>query len=390
MIDVEEATLELYPNVTDAPQGIELDSAVFGLVSSSPLGHGSCSQGVARPGYPFLVAEKMPKQEDLKGTWSTHSVQLRHRGFEMNIVQTSNYWQTFVDRDSLQHDSIAGVRRLDGGALDWNDLKRLVLNLQSFIGWINHCVSPVAHVKGYRKGKLVYRRYDLYPHPTIQRDGFSWLPRSDFDGRAPVQELFDRFVDAWENQERNNGTLHIVLQKLGSRQKGSPSQKPSIEYFRDTFLAHSMLEAILSGRGGLGGGRDGRTKKCLKATGVKDVLPVLDADSLDVVKEQASLWEVGKQERRINEEERDRETLSRPLANIATWMAHFDDPEMAEKMMAIPNSVQQYLLEVSIWLADLMLLKVVGFNGRYFNRLTREVELVPWCEEGTVVAGRRR
>ena len=70
--------------------------------------------------------------------------------------------------------------------------------------------------------------------------------------------------------------------------------------------------------------------------------------------------------------------MSRPLANIDNWLLHLDDPLNAERLLGLRSHVQQYMVEVSIWLADLMLMKAVNYSGWYRNRLTSNVEKVPW------------
>ena len=379
LVDVEEPKLELHPTEA-ASSSSDVDAAILGVVSSHPLGHGACVNGVARPGFPFSFRTSLPKE--LKGGWSTAALRLYHKNIEITLVQTSSYWRNFVEAGALQHDAIIGVRRLDGGVMEWEEVNRVSSLLSNFLGWINHCASPVFHIKGYRKGKVVYRGYDLYPHPTVRRDGLSWQPMFNPNDRRGTQAdllqgLLDGFAKAWARNEEERGVFHIALDMLRSRSKGSPQNRAAIGYLRDTFGACGILVSILIGPSGSRNRRD-VIWSCLKEIGVDDKLPLEGRDDRDwIVENHPELW-WGVKRREIIEGEKG--TLSRPLANVENWLLHIDDPTNARMLLGLPISVQQYLVEVSTWLADLMVLKVVGYRGWYFNRLTRETEIVPWAK----------
>ena len=118
--------------------------------------------------------------------------------------------------------------------------------------------------------------------------------------------------------------------------------------------------------------------ECLRKIGVDDKLPLAEHKDWDyVVQNHPELW-WGVNKGEILEDEKG--TLSRPLANVENWLLHIDDPTNARMLLSLPRSVQQYLVEVSTWLADLMALRVVDYRGCYFNRLTRVTEYVPWAK----------
>ena len=381
MVDVEQSQIELHPTSAGSPSP-NIDAAILGIVSSAPLGHGSCATGVARPGYPFSFRNRLPRE--LKKTpWSTLALRLHSHGLEVTLVKTSNYWRKFIDLTTLQHDAIAGVRKSDGGVLEWSELNDVTSLLSNFLGWTNHCISPVFHVKGYRHGKLVHKGVNLHPHPTVQRDSFSWLPmfglRNENGTRPthaiPVQSLLDGFAGAWARNAADRGVFHIALDMLRSRSKGSPQSKPAIGYLRDTFGACSILISMLIGP-------SKRTRRdiiwnCLNKIGVVDELPLTNREDWDfVVQNCTELW-WGETRGAVLEHEMG--TLSRPLANVENWLLHIDNPRNARMLLGLPTVVQQYLVEVSTWLADLLIMRVVGYRGCYFNRLKRETETVPWA-----------
>ena len=367
------STIILNPSERPSPpRNNEIDAAVFGVVGNTSLG----SNGVARPGFPFSHRKTFPDQgEPGNGLlWSTQALRLYYGDLEITFVGTSRYWKKLVDSKSLLHDKLVGVRRKDGKVLSWDEFAGVADMLSQFIGWLGHCTSPVYHVKGYRRGKLVYRAYDLYPHPSVHRDRHSWMPIKNI----PVQELFDGFVNVWKRNIQERGTFHIAMQLLRSREKGSPLGRPSIGYLRDTFTACAILEQMLTGRSSKSG-RQAQIARCLKEISVADKLPHLAQQELNEVGKNAQLWRAAKSGVIQVQEQADR-TLSRPLANMENWLLHVDDPDNARRLLTLPRWVQHYLLEVSMWLADLMMLKVVGYNDEYINKLAGKTESVPWVD----------
>ena len=190
MFDIEQRMLRLYPDRADLPDKPTIDTVVLGLVSSETLG----SSGWARPGLPFSYTEGKPPEAKANVTWCSGALRMEHAGLELTFVATSNYWKQLVDEQSLLHETICGIRKAGGGTIGWGSVDEMVYVLSNFLGWVNHCVAPIFHIKAYLKGRLVYRDYDLYPHPTVQRDQFSWLPRhGGTSHRDTVQKSFNAF-----------------------------------------------------------------------------------------------------------------------------------------------------------------------------------------------------
>ena len=380
MFDVDQTQIELHPTEV-AETTSEIDAAVFGIVSSRPLGIGN---GFASPSRPFTYT----RNPDRLKRRTTEALRLRYRDLEVTVVGTSGYWRKLVDTRTLYHKSIVGVRRVSGGDLPWQDLNEFTYLLSNFLGWLNHCAAPVFHLKAYRKGRLVYRGYDLYPHPTVQRDSFSWFPEfgvKDGDGEEAdggiyadlMQGLLANFATVWDENVTKEGAFHVALQLLRSGTKGGPRSRPSITYLRDTFTACAILEHILTGKGAENGRRP-RIARCLKEIGVEDRLPGLDRKGLEfAMRECADLWRAP-EGGAIVEADREQATMSLPLASIQNWLLHIEDPKNSRMLLGLGNPVQHYMVELSIWLADLMLMRVVGYNGWYFNRLLMRAEAVPW------------
>ena len=383
MIDVEESTIRIDQNCRDSSSP-EIDAAVFAVVSSHPLGTGSCTNGWARPGLPFSFVDSLPQTGELKGTWSGGALRLCHGDLEISLVPSSTYWKRLVDHSSLHHDSIVGIRRHDRGILSWTELNVVTSLLSYFIGWINHCTSPIFHIKAYRRGRVVYRGYKTRPHATVHRSGSSWLPRfavEDADGNTGVhgemiEHALTAFAKAWDTNANNNGTFHIALQLLRSQEKGIHRADPSLLYLRDAFGAISIIVGMLVGPNP-SRGRHQTMRESLAQVKVPDQLPLKNWRA-ELAINHTDLWRAANRKRRMQGREVDRATLSRPLANVENWLLHMDDPTNAAYLLSLPLPVQAYFVRVAIWLADLMLLKVINYEGTYFNRLVGETERVPW------------
>ena len=273
MFDIEQRMLRLYPDRADVVNKPIIDSAVFGLVSSETLG----SSGWARPGLPNSYTEAAPPEAKGNEIWSSGALRMEYAGLELTFVGTSNYWKQLVDKQSLLHDTICGIRKVGGGTIDWDAVNEMVSLLSSFLGWVNHCVAPIFHVKAYRKGRLLYRGYDLYPHPTIRRDWNSWLPRlGGASHRGTVQQSFNSFAETWKKSAEANGTFQMALQLLRSNERGSsPRSPPTLLYLRDTFGAVAILTSMLVGSSSHRGRYDTMVQ-CVKSLGIRDQLPIDD------------------------------------------------------------------------------------------------------------------
>ena len=192
-----------------------------------------------------------------------------------------------------------------------------------------------------------------------------------------MQGLLASFATAWDENAKKDGMFHIALQLLRGGTRGGTRSRPSITYLRDTFTACAILERMLTGKSAESG-RQAQVARCLKEIGVEDRLPGLDRKELEfAIRECPDLWWAVKRGR-VLEAERARATMSRPLANLENWLLHLDDPTNSRMLLSLGNPVQHYMVELSTWLADLMLMKVVGYNGWYFNRLLMRAEEVPW------------
>ena len=380
MVDVREPLIGLFPDLASQPPP-EVDTFVFGIVSSRPLAYMSCrTRGWSIPGRPFHFIEgALPDDERKKGLgWTTHLLRISHRGYEICFGPTSKYWKELVDLRTLFHDTIVGVRKRDREVITWNEFNQLKDVLENFIGWVNHCVSPVYHVKAYREGRLAYRGYSLHPHPTRARDRFSWLPTFSqdhaerFDGM--VEQALEAFAVRWETSRENDDFFHLALRMLRSEERGVPGSRPSTLYLRDAFGAMAILTSMLVGSEPSRGRHD-TVVQCLKKLNLADRIPGARGRKR-LSQEFSELWRT--REGDVKEEERKRGTLARPLSNVENWLLHLEDFENAKRLLGLGDQGQAYFVQVSIWLADLMLMRVVGYSGDYHNRLTGQTEPVPW------------
>ena len=376
MSDVEEQLIQLHPKNSYSTSQ-EIDAAVFAVVSSWPIGNGARTNGWAYTGEPFSFTENTPRVWTKK--YRSRALRIHHDDWEITVVQSSNYWKGFVDSRMLQHDSVIGVRRNNGEVMDWEQVDEITNILSNFLGWVNHCVSPIFHVKGYSKGKLVYNGYNLHPHPTIHRDKFSWLPMFDITSAQGVmehnadlvQDALEGFANTWRKNEKEKGVFHIALHLLRSKEKGPPS---SILYLRDAFGACGILFNMLKGYPRTRTSRPDVILGCLQEIGVEDELPLKEYRD-NIVKQHPELWLNNKKTKKLDDKIG---TMSYPLANIQNGLLHMENPKNSKLLLSLSRTVQQYFVEVAIWLSDLMILKSIGYRGYYFNRLTTKTEKVPW------------
>ena len=373
--DIQESALVLDPDNQPIPREdgelvCRVDRIVFGVVSSSPLGKMPLRNGFARDGHPFSFTA----DADQLKRWSTHALRLAFEDFEFTLAGTSNYWRSHVDRRSLQHDSVIGLRKLDGSVMEWKQVERVTTLLSGFLGWVNHCSSPVFHLKGYCQGKLVYKGYNLQPQPTKQRDRFSWLPShlhgTEQGGLRPaecMEDLLVRYARKMEEKEIKENLFFLALHLLRSSEKGSPGSRATVLYLQDAFVACGILLNLFQGRHERN--RSNMIKKCFTAIGVEDQLPI-DAWKQRLIKENEDIWQ--------NTSIKERGVARGPLGNIARWQFHLYDTANAKRLLNLPDDVQHYFVEVMTWLADLMILRVIGYDGVYFDRLSGDTKLVPW------------
>ena len=235
------------------------------------------------------------------------------------------------------------------------------------------CHVRFTSCKAYRSGRLVYRGYKVHPYATVHRSGSSWLPRfglEDADGNIGihaemVEHALTAFAKAWDINANNNGTFHIALQLLRSQEKGTRGADPSLLYLRDAFGAISIIVGMLVGPNP-SRGRHQTMREALAQVKVSDRLPLKNWRA-ELTTNHTDLWRAANRERQVQQREVQNATLSRPLANVENWLLHLDDPTNATYLLALPVPVQGYLLEVAIWLADLMVLRVIDYEGAYFN-----------------------
>ena len=382
LYDIREDVVQLYPHTAVQPDDFQFDRLILPLAASHPLGIGLCgARGFAAiPGRPFSIR---PWPETMRGTWHPQALQFEFDNMLVSVSSTNSYWTKFFDA-GVGHKSVAGIRPKGGGRLDWDRVNSLLSLLEAFLGWVNHCSSPIAVLRGYYRRKLVYRGYRIRPNASVPRDRFSWLPwrlNSNADlGLWPdsdiVHDLFRKFAERWEQNRERKDVFHIALQYLRSRERGSFRDKPSTLYFQHCLTACGILLNFVGRDRGKSQNTRGIVECCLQELGVPDVIPVGEENAKWLAENCRQLW--CNRQGKLQERELRERTLCRPIANLRDWFVHFDEEHNARRILALPSVVQQEMVQILMWLADLMLLKVVGYNGHYCNRLTGSIDVVPW------------
>lgn len=282
MFDIQESAIVLGPDNRPIPRvdgqlSCQVDRVVFGVVSSRPLGEGACSNGFARPGFPFSFANDRSRLS----RWSTHALRLQFEDLEFTLAGTSAYWRALVNRRWLQHDSVIGLRKKNGETLDWKQVEKGTSALCGFLGWVNHCESPVFHAKGYYQGRLVYKGYNLRAQPTKRRDSFSWLSPSPPEEKAvtrdPTREIEDLLAKSsgeWAQNADDERAFHLALEMLQSHSRSSPRPGASALYLQLAFVACGIFLRILRGKHARG--RRNTIKDCIDEVGISDELPIVE------------------------------------------------------------------------------------------------------------------
>ena len=381
MFDIQEAAIVLGADNCPIPREngrlrCKVDRYVFGVVSSQPLGTGACRNGLARPGFPFsFTADK----SRLK-LWSTHALRLQFENLEFTLAGSSTYWQALVDRRWLQHDSIVGIRDKNGEVMDWKQIEKGTALLCGLLGWMNHCESPVFHAKGYYRGKLVYKGYNLRAQPTRRRDSFSWLPLSNPEEGGgsrnhteEIEGLLSKFSGEWTQNENDERAFHLALGMLQSHARSSPRYGAAALYLQLAFVACGIFLRILKRKHARN--RRNTIKDCLDEIGESDQLPLQEWKK-HMEEQHPDLW--GSSQGKVRTSEIGKMSLA--IANLVTSQVHVYEALHEQRLLGLTEDVQHYMMEVMMWLTDLMALKVVGYQGSYYNRLTGKTLLVPWAQ----------
>ena len=154
LYDLQEQIVQLYPHDDTKSSGtVEVDGLVFPLAASNPLGCGMCTSPhcFVTPGKPLTIRDNTI---DRLGVLNSQVLKVEYNDLLIIIAPTNRYWSRYFDVNT-GHQSVGGIRSLRGEVLNWDCVNETLTMLQSFLGWINHCRSPVTVVRGYRRGKLV-------------------------------------------------------------------------------------------------------------------------------------------------------------------------------------------------------------------------------------------
>ena len=354
-----------------AENGVAPDEVIVPLPSCHPLGTGACSTfgRFAQPGLPFTMTCDLDVER--RGTWTSDVLRLLWRDAEIVITDSNRYWRRFFASELSHGARVMGIRKRGGGVLPWQDIDEVLSIMEKFLGWIGRCEVTMPHVRGYRARRVVYKGWRVRTHVTAA--GGSWLPLFNYPDNGTmidVQGLFDGFVRVYMDNVERKGSLHLALQYLRSKERPLGRDEASIMYLdhavRACFLLLRETQCASNTRA-----NDEKFRRCCETLHIEDVLPGWDDDA-DAPKELDWLWEWPKRQAKPG-------CLSRALANLRNKVVHIDEPKNARLVMKLPATVQRYLTEVVLWLAELMVLKLVGYGGAYYNRVSTRTEIVPWA-----------
>lgn len=136
-----------------------------------------------------------------------------------------------------------GIRRYGGGVLPRQDINEVLPMMDNFLGWVGRCETTIPHVRGYRRGRVVYNGWRVRTHATAPA-GLSWLPslgHPDEKDEINVQGLFDGFVRVYMDNTERKGSLHLALQNLRSKGRPLGTEMASIMYLDHAVRACFLL-----------------------------------------------------------------------------------------------------------------------------------------------------
>lgn len=346
-------------DIAETPDNV--DRAILGISYGTLAGLGFTPSGYAKPGQPFSYANSRSGLRDMPAQ------RLVYGDFEVVLCVPSKYWRGLVSKEFVREIGVVGIRRLDGQPIKWPRIREVGNVITRFLTWLGHCQCEVFHIKGYTWGRLVRVEYSLNPYVTPSREDSSLLP---LDAESYVIErLFDGYVQAFKDVAEGRSRFVWALHLLGRW-----SHDNSVDSFRDVIAACAILAKLLRPEV-LKGYRKGRIAL------VEDILDILGIDdkvagSKDAYKGYERLWSRSKRGG-INQEALNERRLSTPIGNIADWIIHPEDPGNAEKLGGL-GFMQNLFLHKCLLLADLLVLKVIKYDGLYTNRSTGETVPVPW------------
>lgn len=377
MVDVSEQKIAL---PAEAPDNLECDRVVVPLTFRGPLAYAGCTTyGYSvRPGHPFSMTEyeRLPE----KGTWASSVLRLVRGDVEIIIAESNGYWRQFFDQE-CGHDRVLGLRSRTKQCLAWDDINATLDVMGHFLGWVGSCMTPFTQIRAYRKGRVVLREWNVTPCATPPV-AVGWMPMSNINQQASlsaeVQALFDGFEKAWTtNKEKRSGTLHLALQYRRSKTKPVHGDDVvSVMHLHHAVTACWLLLAQLAPLGNIGSAR--KMSECLKLMGIPDVMPVGGREAALLREKHSWIWGRGRRGK-LDREAIGTKCMSLPLANVRDKVIHIDEHDNALKIMDLPTPFQHLVVEVYMWLADLLMLKIVEYNGVYHNRINGRTEMVPWA-----------
>lgn len=246
---------------------------------------------------------------------------------------------------SITHTGL--VKKSDADLFSVNDCKQFLRGLEWFLSFVRGTRCALTLVKGYGQcGEMSWNQWGLGAvDPWLYED--SWLPNGMDNGI--LSKVFPGFWDQFKSNTWTN-----IVRCLDWYSSSNTSNASHVRIV----LNQASLEALCSMIYGSRGTFAHKLRCTLNKLSINPDIP-LDCRELENIRKKMHYKDSPK-----------------TMAEIRNDLVH---PE--SRLGTVSSEACWEALNLSRWYVEMMLLYQFKHMGRYWNRLTRKIELVPWVED---------
>lgn len=239
------------------------------------------------------------------------------------------------------------VKKSDGGLFSVDDCQQLLRGLEWFLSFVRGTNCALTLVRGCDQcGEVSWEQWGLGAvDPWLYED--SWLPR--VIGNGILSKIFPEF---WGQLRSNTGAkIERCLDWYSSSNTSNASHVRIV-------LNQASLELLCSMICGSTGNFASKLRCTLEKLNINTKIPL-------------KCLELEKIRKKMNYED-----SPHTLAKIRNDLVHFKS-----KLGTVSSMAYWEALNLSRWYTEMILLYRFKYLGKYYNRLTHKIELVPWVKD---------